>query len=103
MPSHNADSEHLAPNVRYEFNKLAHDIEDILHTLGDAADEQTEELKAKARSALNNVRDLELRARSQLHSAEQITQKLVHEHPWSVIVATAVAAYTLGLLTKRRE
>ena len=103
MPFHNTDSEHLAPNARYELDKLKHDIEDILHTLGDAADDQTEELKTRIRRALNSVRDLELRARTQLQSAEQMTQKLVHERPWLVIVATAVAAYTIGLLTKRRE
>jgi len=103
MPLPLADSSHLATNVRHDLDEIKHDIEDILRHLGDAADEQTEELREKVSNALSRLRDIQNQTQTKLHTAGQQTQKFVQERPWTVIATTAAAAYAIGFLMRPRH
>ncbi|CAM5209718.1 hypothetical protein CDEF62S_03460 [Castellaniella defragrans] len=103
MHSPLSDGSHLTSNVRQGLDEVKTDIEDILHRLGDAADEHTEELRKKVSGTLNRLRDIQDRTQETLHTANHQTQQFVREKPWTVIATTAVAAYIVGFLTRPRH
>ncbi|MBV6274448.1 DUF883 family protein [Alcaligenaceae bacterium CGII-47] len=103
MSIYGSNSKELIPTIRHELSEVAQDIEDVLHAIGDAADDQAEELKAKARSALDRLHHIEQKTLIQLNTASELTGKFIHERPWPVIAATAVTAFAIGLLTQRRD
>lgn len=103
MPSSHADSEHSVASAHQDLDKIKNDIEDIFHRLGNATDDQVEELREKARSALSSLRDIEQQAQARFHVTARETQKFVHEKPWTVVGTAALAAYALGLLTRLRR
>jgi len=103
MPSPLADTKYLTTSPQHGLREVAHDVEDILHKLSDVAGDQADELKGKARNALNSLRDIEKRTQARFQVASHETQQFVHENPWAVIAVTALSAYVLGFLTRPRR
>lgn len=103
MPSPLPDNSHLSANLRQSLDEIRNDIEGILHRLGNAADEQTEELREKVSDALSRLRSIQSRTQARFHAAGHQTQEFVHEKPWAAIAAAAVAAYVVGFLSRPRH
>lgn len=98
-----ADAKYPTTDAQQGLREVAHDMEEILHKLGDVAGDQADELKGKARSALDSLRDIEQRTQARLQAAGHETQQFVHENPWAVIAVAALSAYVLGFLTRPRR
>ncbi|OON37117.1 protein ElaB [Izhakiella australiensis] len=85
---------------------LTETLEEVLASSGDPADEKYIELKKKAESTLNEVKDrisnasdtYYVRAKQAVYRADDY----VHEKPWHGIGVGATVGLVLGLLLSRR-
>ncbi len=93
----------LRDDLRRDLGSVAHDIEELITHLGDATGDQSEALRAKARRALDGVRDIEHDAEARFAGLGTRTQRYVHANPWRVLGVAAATAYALGLLTRTQH
>lgn len=102
MPTPNTTADSTENSIGQRPENVTQDVEGILQRLGNSADEQSEMLKTKARSALTTLRELERSTEARIQAAGEQTQRFVHEKPWVAIAVAAATAYALGALFRRR-
>lgn len=98
-----SNTRHLRNELRRDLGSVAQDIEELIEHLGNATSDQNEALRAKARNALDSVRDIEHNAQSRIGSLGARAQEYVHANPWRVVGAAAATAYALGFLSRPRH
>jgi ElaB/YqjD/DUF883 family membrane-anchored ribosome-binding protein len=90
-----------------DFNKVVGDTEALLRALASVPGEKTAALRASVEENLSaakqRVRQLGGAAMEKTTAAARATDEYVHENPWPLIGAAAVAGLILGLLLSDRR
>lgn len=96
-----------AARLRADLQGMAHDIEQLLHNMGDATEEEFGTLRMRGRSRLHAARERLDRvghgAAVRLRDVGGRTQDYVQHNPWRVIGIAAATAYLMGMLIRSRR
>ena len=92
--------------VGQEVHKLITDVENLIRSVGDAADPELRRLRGEVQSAIVETKrvlaDRAGRAQRQAKEAFEVSDRYVHEQPWQTVGIAAAAGLLIGFLIGRR-
>ncbi len=104
-PKPESAAEDLASGVSREFSNFIADIEDLLKQTasltGDELIRGNAMLSARVHAAKESIQEASEGLSEQMIKGAALADEYVHEQPWKVIGATALAAFALGVMFSR--